>query len=187
MALLNHDRMTEAARHIARGKPTVALIDRFETELRDEGTDEVAKHDKKTLRRILSDEISRANPKSNRWAQSKYQDIYDLERTKLQAEFVEQASMARDELLASLNADIAELEEMAAQFKQAAIPVDEDGNADLLPATSLGETTQLAKGYQDLKGKIYSLKVFKYQLLEQLTRSPELPMLGSTGPPALKG
>ena len=178
MALLNHDRMTEAARHIARGKPAVALIDKFETELRDEGTDEVSKHDKKTLRRILSDEISRANPKSSRWAQSKYREVYELEQERLQAEFAEQASMARDDMLASLNADIAELEEMASQFKQAAIPVDEDGNADLLPATSLGETTQLAKGYQELKQKIYQLKVFRYQFLDTLTSTTVLPMLG---------
>ena len=112
---LTTEEMESVARSIARGVTQKALIDRFEKQLLEDPDTDVSGYSSKELRGHLSDEISRANPNSPRYAK-KYEPVQELVRTSMEAEFAGYAVEMRETLLSELREDISMLSESGKAF-----------------------------------------------------------------------
>ena len=84
--LLSEEQMMDVARAFGDGTPSSVLIDRYEDAIRQSPDVDVSGLSKEELRKTLSVEISRANPRSVRYARTKYGALHkDVEAARIEA------------------------------------------------------------------------------------------------------
>ena len=115
---LSTKEMESVARSIARGVSQKKLIDQFEKQLLEDPDTDVSGYTSQELRGKLSVEISRANPNSPRYAK-KYEEVQEIVRDSMEAEFAGYAVEMRETLLSELREDISMLSESGKAFATA--------------------------------------------------------------------
>ena len=101
--ILDTEQLASAAKSMARGISRVALINKFEAELRN--SPDIG-YTEQELRDHLSDELAKADPNSNRFQENRYGNIVAIEQDVLRATFTEGYAEARDSLIQDILADI---------------------------------------------------------------------------------
>ena len=105
--ILTQEQLNDAARAMARGTSRKALLDRYYEQLKD--SPDIGLRGQE-LRDKLSDELGHAHIGNARFAVTKYQDIYDIERGLMREAYAETYAEARDLLLDTLKKDIASMQ-----------------------------------------------------------------------------
>ena len=167
MALMSTERMEAAAHQIAVGTTQKTLINEWSDVLRKDPEVDTTEIPEEELRHTLSIELSRANPRSSRYA-AKYDSIHNLVREQLATEVHELKMQLRSALLEKLNADIEGIGELA---KAHLIAAGGEKN-ELTLASSPEETDKLIGRYMKLLELEYKLEIARLATVEKMARGP---------------
>lgn len=167
MALMSTERMEAAARQIAVGTTSTTLINEWADVIRKDPAVNTTKLSEEELRKLLSIELSRANPRSSRYA-AKYDGIHQLVREELDNELEELKMQLRNAFLEKLNADIDSIGELA----QAHLTAAGGENNELKLANSPDESDKLIARYTKLVELQYKLELARLATVEKMAHGP---------------
>ena len=105
--ILEQEQLNEGARAMARGVSRKALIDRFYNELKDNPDIGLTGQ---ALRDQISNELGHAQKGNARYAPTKYDGIYEIERILMKEAYAADYAEARDLHLDTLKTDIASMQ-----------------------------------------------------------------------------